>query len=272
MVDAILHQTPPPASDYNPAIGLNISRAIHKAMAKNPLHRYSSAKEFSETLQKAFRNEPIEFFDQARIQPRIQRATKAFEQADYQFAAEILNELEAEGLFDPAIASLQRQVSQVLRQKTIHQLLESARTRIEEEEITLGMQKIQESLQLDPNNAEALTLLRHSKKLQWLVNFRDQNNYDLFALDKKSFYRTSIRNGKKEQALKAAHSLDENETLTLQIVVTPDSVLQQVQEGGKWVTIDDWKFNRGADAGGKFGFYLPGKDQVAFSQFSFKPQ
>jgi hypothetical protein len=118
----------------------------------------------------------------------------------------------------------------------------------------------------------AITILRHSKKLQWLVNFRDENNYDLFAIDKKNFYRTSIRNGKKEQAIKAAHNLDEKETLTLQIMVTPDSVLHQVREGGKWVTLDDWRFNRGAAAGGKFGFYLPGKDQVAFSQFSFKPQ
>ncbi len=161
MVEAILHQTPPPASDFNPAINLNLSRALHKALAKNPLHRYGSIKEFADIIQKAFRHEPIEFFDPVRIQPRIQRAAKAFEQADYQFASEILNELEAEGLFDPAISTLQRQVSQVLRQKTIRQLLESARTRIEEEEITLGLQKIQEILQLDPNNADALGL-QHS--------------------------------------------------------------------------------------------------------------
>ena len=133
---------------------------LHKALAKNPLHRYGSAREFAELLQRALRNEPIEIFEQSRIQPRIRRATRAFEQADCQFAAEILGELEAEGMFDPTIVTLQRQVNQVLRQKTIQQLLGSARTRIEEEEIALGMQKLQEILQMDPGNAEALGLQR----------------------------------------------------------------------------------------------------------------
>jgi serine/threonine-protein kinase len=56
------------------------------------------------SVQKALRNEPIEMFDPARIQPRIQRAAKAFEQGDYQFASEILSELEAEGHMDPAMS------------------------------------------------------------------------------------------------------------------------------------------------------------------------
>ena len=158
IAQAILHQIPPPVSDLNPAVSQSLSRVIHKAMAKQPWHRFSSAREFAETLQKAQRNEPIDFFDQSRIQPRIQRATKAFEQADYQFATEILAELEAEGHVDPAIALLRRQIDQATRQRTIMQLLDSARTRFEEEEYPLALQKIQEVLQLDPNNAAALSL------------------------------------------------------------------------------------------------------------------
>ncbi|HEV2113133.1 MAG TPA: protein kinase, partial [Terriglobales bacterium] len=158
IAQAILHQIPPPVSDLNPAVSQPLSRVIHKAMAKQPWHRFSSAREFAETLQKAQRNEPIDFFDQSRIQPRIQRATKAFEQADYQFATEILAELEAEGHVDPAIALLRRQIDQATRQRTIMQLLDSARTRFEEEEYPLALQKIQEVLQLDPNNAAALSL------------------------------------------------------------------------------------------------------------------
>src|SRR5712692_375744 len=158
IAQAILHQIPPPVSDLNPAVSQAISRVIHKAMAKQPWHRFSSAREFADTLQKAYRNEPIEFFDLSRIQPRIQRATKAFEQADYQFATEILSELEAEGHVDPAISLLRRQIDQALRQKTILQLLESARTRFEGEEFPLALQKIQEVMQLDPDNAAALSL------------------------------------------------------------------------------------------------------------------
>ncbi len=128
---------------------------MHKAMAKQPWHRFSTAREFSDALQKAVRNEAIEFFDASRIQPRVQRATKAFEQSDFQFADEILSELEAEGHVEPAMSMLRRQIDQAKRQKTIAQLLDSARTRIEEEEFPLALQKIQEVLQLDGDNSMA---------------------------------------------------------------------------------------------------------------------
>jgi serine/threonine protein kinase len=158
MVEAILRQVPPPVSDFNPAISQAVSRVIHKALAKQPWHRFASAREFAEILLKSFRNETVEMFDLARIQPRVERARKAFEQNDYQFASEILGELEAEGHIDPAISSLHSQIHQLTRQKTIQQLLQSARTRLEEQEYPLALQKIQEVLQLDSSNAEALSL------------------------------------------------------------------------------------------------------------------
>jgi serine/threonine protein kinase len=158
IVDAVLHRIPPPACDLNPAVSQILSRVIHKAMAKQPWNRYASAREFADTLLKAMRNEPIEFFNPARIQPRIERAQKAFDQGDLQFAAEILAELEAEGHIDPALVPLRRQIEHSARQKTISQLLESARTRFEHEEYPLSLQKIQEILQLDPANAQALGL------------------------------------------------------------------------------------------------------------------
>ncbi len=164
ILQAILHHIPPAASDLNAAVGQTVSQVIHKAMAKQPYHRFSSARELAETLQKALRGEPIEIFDPARIQPRIQRATKAFEQGDYQFADEILNELEAEGHIDPAITLLRGQLGQAIRQKRILQLLESARTRFEEEEYPLALQKVQQALELEPDNAAALSLQRDIEK------------------------------------------------------------------------------------------------------------
>jgi serine/threonine protein kinase len=158
IVNAILKSIPPPASEINPAVSPTVSRVVHKAMAKQPWNRFDSAREFGETLQKALRNEPIELFDPARIQPRIQRATKALESGDYQFAGEIVGELEAEGNIDPQLTLLRTQIDQAVHQRTIAQLLESARARFEEEEDPLALQKIQEILQLDPNNAAALGL------------------------------------------------------------------------------------------------------------------
>jgi len=158
IIEAIMHEIPPPASDIDPNVNQGISRVLHKAMAKQPWHRFSTAREFAESLQKARRGEAIDSFDPSRIRPRVERAKKAFEQSDYQFASEILIELEAEGHLDPQMAQLRRQIDVAVRQKRVQQLLESARTRLEEDEYPLALQKVQEALSLEPENAEALGL------------------------------------------------------------------------------------------------------------------
>ncbi len=157
-IEAILHHSPAPAFDLNSAVNQAISRVVHKGMAKQSWHRFASAREFADTMSKAIRNQPIEIFDPARLQPRLLRVNKALEQGDFQFAGEILSELEAEGNLDSSIEPLRKQLDQSVRQKTISQLLDAARARAEEEEDPLALQKIQEALQLDPVNATALGL------------------------------------------------------------------------------------------------------------------
>ena len=66
-------------------------------MAKQPFHRFSQAREFAETLEKAVRSEPIERFERSKVQPRIERIKKAHGEGDDEFALEILTELESEG-------------------------------------------------------------------------------------------------------------------------------------------------------------------------------
>ena len=158
VVDAILHQIPPLATELNSTVSQPVSRVLHKAMAKQSWHRFASARDFGDTLNKALRNEPIEFFDPERTRPRLQRATKALEEGDFQFAGEILGELEAEGHMDTSIGSLRRQLDGAVRRKTLSQLLDAARARFEEEEDPLALQKLQEALQIEPDNAIALTL------------------------------------------------------------------------------------------------------------------
>ena len=153
--DAIRRHIPPPISEINHSVSQLISMVIHKAMAKQPMHRFSSARDFGDTLQKAFLNQPIERFDRAKIQPRIERARKTLAEGDSEFASEILMELETEGHIDPEINVLRLKIDQTIRQRKIRQLLESARTRVEQDEIPLALEKLKELLEIDPDNGDA---------------------------------------------------------------------------------------------------------------------
>src|SRR5215469_11176724 len=162
--DAIRTYIPPLASDINAAVNQLMSRTLHKGMAKQPLHRFSGTREFGEVLKKALRNEPIECFDSSRIQPRIDRAKKAQGEGDYQFALDILNELEAEGHLDAQIPVLRIKLDQTIQQKTVRRLLENVRTRMQEEEYPLALQKIQEILEVAPEQVDALQLKAEIEK------------------------------------------------------------------------------------------------------------
>ena len=140
------------------AVNRLMSRTLHKATAKQPLHRFSGAREFGEVLKKALRNEPIECFDSSRIEPRIDRAKKAQGEQDYQFALDILNELDAERHLDPQILMLRIKLDQTIQQKPLSRLLENVRTRMQEEEYPLALQKFQEISEVASQQVDALQL------------------------------------------------------------------------------------------------------------------
>src|SRR5580692_2957339 len=162
--DAIRRHIPPPVCELNPLVTQLLSRVVHKAMAKAPWHRFSTAREYAETMQKALNNQPIERFERGKIQPRIDRAKKAQGEGDPQFASEVLTELEAEGHIDPEMTVLRIQLDHAIRQKSIRQLMDSARTRLEEDEFPLALQKIQEVLEIDPGNPDAVSLMSEIEK------------------------------------------------------------------------------------------------------------
>lgn len=158
IADAIVNRIPAPASDFNPAVGQSLSQVIHKAMAKQPFQRFGSAREFSENLQKALRNEPIEWFNPDRIEARIQRAKKAFDEGQLGIASDIVSELEAEASLHKDIGELRKQIDHAHRERTITQLLDTARRCYEGQEYQLALQKVQDVLNLDNTNTEARSL------------------------------------------------------------------------------------------------------------------
>ncbi len=176
IVEAIQRHSPPPISEVNHEVPYAISQVVHKAMAKQPWHRFFNIREYGDSLTKALRNEPLEYFDEAKIKPRLERAAQNYEKGDYEFASEILSELEAEGHLDQNIALLRGQVDQAVRQIRIKQMLENARRFFEAAEYPLALRKVQEALELDPHDTTALSLKavvekeRREKKIsEWIT-------------------------------------------------------------------------------------------------------
>jgi serine/threonine-protein kinase len=152
---AVLKSIPPPVSEINPGIPHPVSQVVNKCLAKDPIHRFSTAKELSETLQRAFRGEEV--FDASKLLLRIERIKNALK-TDEGYASELLSQLESEGHQHPEISLLRSQIDMTMKQRRIRQLLETAKERIEQGEIVLGLDKLREVLVLDPENVDALAL------------------------------------------------------------------------------------------------------------------
>src|SRR5262249_27410057 len=107
------------------------------------------------------------------------------------------------------------------------------------------------------------------KRLQWVVNFTDPNNYDLFQMDDNFFYRTVVRNGQKTDDAKIPQKGDKKSFRTIQIHVQANEITHQIKQGEGWLVLDRWTQVGTNLSAGKFGFYLPGGDQVALSSFGY---
>ena len=164
VAEAIRTYSPPPVSELNHEVSYAVSQVVHKAMAKQPWHRFPNIREYGEALQKALRGEPLEYFDSSKIKPRLERAAKGFAEGEYAFASDVLSELEAEGHMDQEIHLLRGQVDAAVRQTRIRQMLESARRFFEAGEYPLALRKVQEALELDPGDASALALKNQVEK------------------------------------------------------------------------------------------------------------
>ncbi len=104
--------------------------------------------------------------------------------------------------------------------------------------------------------------------LQWVLNYIDPKNYILFQMDDSNFSRTVIRNGEKTSEIKVPDKSDKKSFRTLSIRVSPTEVTHQIKHGDSWIVLDRWTQPGMNLSLGKFGFNLPGNDQVTLSSFA----
>jgi tetratricopeptide (TPR) repeat protein len=104
--------------------------------------------------------------------------------------------------------------------------------------------------------------------LQWVLNYSDPKNYVLFQMDDNNFYRMVIRNGEKTNEIIVPDKSDKKSFRTLLIRVSPTELVNQIKHGDSVIVLDRWT-QPGANLSlGKFGFYIPGNDQVSLSSFA----
>lgn len=113
--------------------------------------------------------------------------------------------------------------------------------------------------------------LRKGKRLEWIVNYMDDKNYFLFQVDKKNLKRISVTAGKSTKLVEVLHNLDWNADISIQLRVTPQLIEHRILRDRSWFVIDSWHSSGQPFKIGRFGFHIPGNDQIALSDFSFKP-
>jgi hypothetical protein len=111
--------------------------------------------------------------------------------------------------------------------------------------------------------------LKHSK-LQWYAGFQDSRNYVLFTVDGKHAIMHDVHDGKSTEVARVPFNAESNEWVQVDLAVRPNMIDARIKkpETG-WsdlgsVTSDGRDFTKE-----KVGFYIPGSDEIAVSNFRF---
>jgi len=107
-------------------------------------------------------------------------------------------------------------------------------------------------------------------KLQWYAGYLDPENYILFTSDGKHITTREVRDGKASDVGKVAFEVDPNEWVQVDLSVKPNVITGLAKTpSGPWKELAAVP-GAGRDlTQGKVGFYVPGNDEVAVSNFRF---
>lgn len=109
-------------------------------------------------------------------------------------------------------------------------------------------------------------------RIRWAVQYTDAKNYQLFELDKKTFWAEIVQNGKKLERTKTEHGLSNQKAFTVQVEITQDHVVHRLKNGNDWLVLDSFAEPGRNPASGKFGFLIQGNDEIGISDFTFQPK
>jgi len=106
-------------------------------------------------------------------------------------------------------------------------------------------------------------------QIRWCVQYLDSKNYLLYELDRKNFWAGVVERGKRLERVKQAHNLGNQKSFAIQVEIFADRAIQKVRVGSDWRVLDTFAEPDRAFTNGKFGFLLPGNDEIAIADFKF---
>lgn len=104
--------------------------------------------------------------------------------------------------------------------------------------------------------------------LQWVLNYTDTKDYILCQMDDRNFYRSVIRNGQKADEIIVPHKGDRKSFRSFQIHISRSEIVHEIKDGERWTVLDRWTEPGANLSQGKFGFSLPGNEQLELSSFA----
>jgi serine/threonine-protein kinase len=114
------------------------------------------------------------------------------------------------------------------------------------------------------------TIHRRKGNARWVLRWRNSNDFLLFEIDNKGLHRKHVHGGT-TQELAAVRRKSMEKMLTLRIDVSPGAITHSLFVNGTWTVLDDWHDASGDFAGGQFGFWPGGGDEIGISNFKFMP-
>jgi hypothetical protein len=107
------------------------------------------------------------------------------------------------------------------------------------------------------------------RRIRWAANYVDDKNLLRFELSNKEFFAYEVVNGKQTETGKTAHEIRDPKSFTMQVEIGPSHVIHRLFRNGQWVVMDNFTAANRNLTEGKFGFIIPGNEEVGLSDFKF---
>lgn len=104
-------------------------------------------------------------------------------------------------------------------------------------------------------------------KVRWFVE--DAGGVSQFEVDRKKFQARGPEGSRSRDHSRDTGEADDR-TYTIQVEVTPDRIVHRMKIGESWITMDSQPAKGAAD--GRFGFVIPGSDEIGISDLRFTPK